>query len=516
MSHRKRQNPRRRHPERPARRSPARRNTAPSAPATPTTGTEPEERHPQPGPDRTAPAARHDTGADGPRPDPSLDDTAELPILTGDPADTMEFPVITIAPPRPGVRTGPGPGPAQDPGAAAVAAFDALYMRHAEALIRQAYLLTGRPRRAQEAVERAFRLAWQRWPEVAVAPDPVSWVRAASHEYALSPWHGLRAGSRAADRPTPTAPAPPPTGPDDRALLGALLELPAPYRRALVLHDGVGLGLGATAAEVEASTRAAAGRLAHARATVAERVPELELSGCSPERQGAILHDRLVALAATQPVAPPAAEVVRDGSDLSVRRLTHGVLGLSGLLAATTVFALVTAVWHEPPAPPAHPRATAPARPATAPGTHRPPRDAAGAPQGSPAPGTGPDGDPDGYGDAPSAENGDGSDAADDRGDAEDSGDPGDGKPVRPSPGGSHPGPQPAPGAAPSAAPQKGAAPRAVPPPGPAAPGSAPPWPAAPGPATPGPAAPRAVTPPAPHPAPPASPPTPAATSPTH
>ncbi|TSB40737.1 hypothetical protein, partial [Streptomyces benahoarensis] len=357
MSHRKRQNPRRRHPERPARRPPTRRNVTPPAPARPATGTEPEDRHPRPDPDRTAPAAHHDTGADGPRPDPSLDDTAELPILTGDPADTMEFPVITIAPPRPGVRTGPGPGPAQDPGAAAVAAFDALYTHHAEALIRQAYLLTGRPRRAQEAVERAFRLAWQRWPEVAVDPDPVSWVRAAAHEYALSPWHGLRTGGRAAERPTPTAPAPPPTGPGDRALLGALLELPAPYRRALVLHDGVGLGLRATAAEVEASTRAAAGRLAHARATVAERVPELELSDRSPEQQGAILHDRLAALAATQPVAPPAAEAVRDGSDLSVRRLTHGALGLSGLLAATTVFALVTAVWHEPPAPPAHPRA---------------------------------------------------------------------------------------------------------------------------------------------------------------
>ncbi|WP_051739975.1 hypothetical protein, partial [Streptomyces catenulae] len=421
MSHRNRQQPDRRPPERHPRRPPTRRNPDPAASEGPAPGAAPEDRQPRPAPEPPTDRAR-------PAPDPALDDTAELPILTGDPADTMEFPIVTIAPPRPSVRTGAGPGPAQDPGAAAVAAFDALYERHAEPLIRQAYLLTGRPRRAQEAVERAFRLAWQRWPEVAVDRDPVGWLRAAAHEYALSPWHGLRTGTRTAERPTPTAPAPPPADPGDRALLGALLELPAPYRRTLVLHDGVGLGLRETAAEAEASIRAAAGRLTHARTTVAERMPELELAARSPERQGAILHERLTALAATPPVAPPAPEAVRGGSDLSVRRLTYGALGLTGLLAATTVFALVTAVWHGEPAPPEHPRASAPARPASAPGTHRPPKDTAQAPPGSPAP----DADADDPGDAPAARD-DGPDPADD----------GDDKAARPSPApGGHPGPQ--------------------------------------------------------------------------
>ncbi|MGW1839554.1 hypothetical protein [Streptomyces sp. NPDC002067] len=521
MSHRKRQHPRRRHPEPPARRPRARRTTTPppeAAPA-PEAGPEPAAPHPRPGP-ATPPGDAgpgHRRGAAGQAPrtarpapprDTSLDDTAELPILTGDPADTMEIPVVTIAPPRPGVRTGPGPGPAQDPGAAAVAAFDVLYDRHAQALIRQAYLLTGRPRRAQEAAERAFRLAWQRWPEVAGAPDPVSWVRAAAHEYALSPWHGLRVGRRTAERPTPTAPAPPPAGPGDRALLGALLELPAPYRRVLVLHDGVGLGLGATALEVEASTRAAGGRLAHARATVAERMPELELSDVSPERQGAILHGRLTALAAAQPVAPPDPEAVRGGSDLSVRRLTYGALGLTGLLAATTVFALVTAVWPDRSAPPEHPRATA--RPATAPSGHHPPRDAAGPAHGSPSPGTGPAHDRDDPG-GDASDQGYGPDPADGGGDY---GDDEDGKPARPAPGG-HPGPRPAPGTAPGAAPKTApsTAPGTAPPrkpgaaPHPAPPGPSAPAPAAPGPAARGSAAPRSVTPPTAHPtAPPARP----------
>ena len=51
-------------------------------------------------------------------------------------------------------------------------AFDALYAFCAPALVRQTYLLTGRRELARESVERAFQLAWQRWPEVARDPDP--------------------------------------------------------------------------------------------------------------------------------------------------------------------------------------------------------------------------------------------------------------------------------------------------------------------------------------------------------
>ncbi|MGC3004463.1 helix-turn-helix domain-containing protein, partial [Streptomyces sp. G35A] len=68
-------------------------------------------------------------------------------------------------------------------------AFDGLYAFCAPALVRQAYLLTGRRDLARESVERAFQLAWERWPEVARDPDPAGWVRAAVHEWALAPWH---------------------------------------------------------------------------------------------------------------------------------------------------------------------------------------------------------------------------------------------------------------------------------------------------------------------------------------
>ncbi|MFF8591296.1 RNA polymerase sigma factor [Streptomyces sp. NPDC015220] len=159
-------------------------------------------------------------------------------------------------------------------------AFDALYAFCAPALVRQAYLLTGSHERSRAAVERAFRLTWQRWPEVAHDRDPASWVRAAVYECALSPWHRFRRGHRFPD---------PPPDPADRALQSALLGLPPSYRRTLVLYDGVGLDLPETAAETEASTPAAANRLMHARAAVAEHLPELA--------DPAELHHRLLRLA---------------------------------------------------------------------------------------------------------------------------------------------------------------------------------------------------------------------------
>ncbi|MFH8568874.1 hypothetical protein [Streptomyces sp. NPDC017993] len=225
----------------------------------------------------------------------------------------------------------------------AAAAFDALYNQHAATLIRQAYLLIGRRRLSQRAVERAFHLAWQRWPEVAKDPDPAGWVRAAAYEYALSPWQRLRPSRPGAEKPARKAPAPPPADPADRALLETVLRLPAPYRRTLLLHDGVGLGLYETAAEVEASTPAAAGRLIRAREAVAEGLPDLGLGAQPPVRQGEILHARLAELAAAQPVAPPAPRTVRIRGERRARLTTRAALGLTGLVAVASVFAAVTA-----------------------------------------------------------------------------------------------------------------------------------------------------------------------------
>ncbi|MDQ0950188.1 DNA-directed RNA polymerase specialized sigma24 family protein [Streptomyces phaeochromogenes] len=227
------------------------------------------------------------------------------------------------------------PAPALTPGQA----FDALYAYAAPALVRQAYLLTGRRELARESVERAFQLAWQRWPEVAVDRDPAGWVRAAAYEYAMSPWHTLRLRHR--------TPEPPPAALDDRRLLSVLLSLPPAYRRTVLLYDGLGLGLPETAAETEASTPAAAGRLLHAREVVAARVPEL----ADPEE----LRLRLTELGSKESLRTAAKPVVvRSGSERRARRWTRAAIAFTVLLIGSTAFTLRTAPDHyEAPQAPA-------------------------------------------------------------------------------------------------------------------------------------------------------------------
>ncbi|WP_447197990.1 RNA polymerase sigma factor [Streptomyces hebeiensis] len=231
-------------------------------------------------------------------------------------------------------------------------AFDALYARNAPALLHQAYLLTGLRGLSQESVEHAFRLAWERWPEVATDRDPAGWVRAAAHEYALSPWHRMRrlreeddvadrkpdrAGRKARKRreEQPVEPARD-EGPADRALREALLDLPPAYRRAVLLYDGLGLDLPETAAETEASTAATASRLTHARAALAERLPELA--------DPALLHARLGALTrAAAPAAIPQPRKVRTACEQRARRLTRSAVAFTVLIIGATSFTLATA-----------------------------------------------------------------------------------------------------------------------------------------------------------------------------
>lgn len=167
--------------------------------------------------------------------------------------------------------------------------------------------------------------------------DPAGWVRAAAYEFALSPWHRFR--------PRYRHPEPPPSDAFDRALLDVLLQLPPPQRRTLVLYDGVGLDLPETAAETEASTRAAAKRLMNARTAVAARLPDLS--------DPSALHRRLAELASTERLRAAKPMVVRDGSERRARFWTRAAIAFTVALIGTTALTLRTAPTHyEPPVPP--------------------------------------------------------------------------------------------------------------------------------------------------------------------
>ncbi|MFJ8805007.1 helix-turn-helix domain-containing protein [Streptomyces sp. NPDC102490] len=237
-------------------------------------------------------------------------------------------------------ESAPEPVPETEPEPVALTpaqAFDALYAFSAPALVRQTFLLTGRREQARESVERAFQAAWERWPEVARDRDPVGWVRATAYEYALSPWQRFR--------PRHRHPEPPPADPGDRTLLNTLLRLPPRRRRTLVLYDGVGLDLPETAAETEASTPAAANRVLHARAAVADRLPAL----ADPQ----VLHRRLAELASNERLRAAEPPAVRRGGERRARFWTRAAIAFTVALIGTTALTLRTAPTHyEPPVSP--------------------------------------------------------------------------------------------------------------------------------------------------------------------
>lgn len=273
--------------------------------------------------------------------------------------------------PEAGTATGPGPGP--DPVARdragrspSAVAFDVLYLHTARRLTRQLYVLTGDRPLARESVEYGFQEAWLRWPEIAVDPDPESWVRTAACEYALSPWHRLirrhrgrlggfsRRGGRRAETDEATRSAPRVA---DRPLFQALQKLTGRQRHSVLLYDGVGLDLPDTAAETQATTPAAAARLENAHALLAGTVPAL--AGADPRRPeftrklGHLLREA----ATSYDVRPAPPSLVRtDGERRATRTSRYtGVLAAAlalGMLASVTVGYIRAELRQAAPRPP--------------------------------------------------------------------------------------------------------------------------------------------------------------------
>ncbi|MFJ6636675.1 helix-turn-helix domain-containing protein [Streptomyces sp. NPDC091376] len=322
-------------PVTPAPEAPESRRTSPAARPAREAGATPEARE-APEPPRTPPVHRPPVAPPPPppvTPPPSAPPPAKAPSTSDSPDEAQATPAFLTA----------------------EQAFDDLYARTAPGLVRQTYLLTGRRLLSQEAVERAFHLAWQRWPEVAVDRDPASWVRMVAYEHAMSPWHRLRRVHRRPDPDDPAAPATrspgpaapaAPAAPRRTTLREALLGLPPSYRRTLLLYDGLGIDLPETAAETEASTPAAANRLLNARAAVAERLPEL----AEPQALQAELGD-LVAHVAAPKIA--SARSVRAGSEHRAELWTRAAIGLTALiLGAAAITMAVTEDHYEPPQSP--------------------------------------------------------------------------------------------------------------------------------------------------------------------
>ncbi|MFI9363737.1 LuxR C-terminal-related transcriptional regulator [Kitasatospora sp. NPDC053057] len=175
--------------------------------------------------------------------------------------------------------------------------FEELYEDAYTRLVQQVFLLTACRHRAVHCVRLAFGEARRDWGGVVGSADPEGWVRVRACELALSPWRRggprrvhawtlphRRIRVRPADETQSVLPDHDRLTDRDKALLKALRRLSRPQRRALVLHDGLGLPAAAIALEVESTQVAAEGRVWAARAALAQWVPELV--GPDPEAPG--------------------------------------------------------------------------------------------------------------------------------------------------------------------------------------------------------------------------------------
>ncbi|WP_051970239.1 sigma factor-like helix-turn-helix DNA-binding protein [Kitasatospora azatica] len=261
---------------------------------------------------------------------------------------------------------------AAEPVEATLDGFEQVYARTYPDLLQQTFLLTAGRRRAARAVRRAFGAAWLRWPELAAGPDPVAWLRAHAFESALAPWR--RVGPRrthAVRLPRRRISVPPmaDTAGRDRALLKAVRRLSRPRRRAVLLHDALGLPPAAIAAEVEASTAAVAARVAAARRELAHTVPALV--GADPEapefgeRLGGLLY-RAAQRGCPRPAEPRPTVALRARGRVraATRPVACGVLVLATVGAFGSTLAGHPLVTGPAPAPRQHCASTGGAGPA--------------------------------------------------------------------------------------------------------------------------------------------------------
>ncbi|MEU9042121.1 MULTISPECIES: LuxR C-terminal-related transcriptional regulator [unclassified Kitasatospora] len=310
---------------------------------------------------------------------------------------------------RPAERRDPSsPAPASPYAADRPApSFEELYESTHTRLVQQVFLLTACRHRAVHCVRLAFGQARRGWRAVARSGDPEAWVRVRAFELALSPWHrggprrahawGLphrRIKVRPADESQAVLPDHDRLTDRDRALLKALKRLSRPQRRALVLHDGLGLPAAAIAVEVESTRAAAEGRVWTARAALAQWVPDLV--GPDPAAPGfADGLSRLMHRAAVRGCPAPhraPVPVLRARYRLGTASRTGAAALLTaavGGAALATLSGVRPAVLFRPPEPPA-PSLCLPAAEAEEPGVPLLP---GGAPNGisslwcSPAPG---------------------------------------------------------------------------------------------------------------------------------
>lgn len=188
--------------------------------------------------------------------------------------------------------------------------FDSFYRSTRDALVLQAYALTGDLPAAHSAVRDAYTSAWHHWRKVRAQEDPASWVRPRAWQHAQRR-HSLRRRRR--KRGPPAA---------DSAVLTAITDLPTGQRKALLLTGLAGLSLPEAASELSVSAEAVESLLRQATESFA--------GALHIEPATAPAHLRSLTEEAAQARLPRGSVIRRAGTK---RRRSHAVIATAAAAA---------------------------------------------------------------------------------------------------------------------------------------------------------------------------------------
>jgi RNA polymerase sigma-70 factor (ECF subfamily) len=151
--------------------------------------------------------------------------------------------------------------------------FEKFFEANREQLIGLAYLWCGDRHEARDLAQETLTRAWQRWEEVSAHPNPEAWARRVLYNLCASRWRRLKVEQSAAFHSRESSAR---SFTEDSTIDVARLvaELPPRPRRALVLHDVVGLSVEEIAVEMGAREGTVRSWLSRSRRTIRRQLTE--------------------------------------------------------------------------------------------------------------------------------------------------------------------------------------------------------------------------------------------------
>jgi RNA polymerase sigma-70 factor (ECF subfamily) len=151
--------------------------------------------------------------------------------------------------------------------------FRRFFEANCEQLIGLAYLWCGDRQEARDLAQETLTRTWQRWGEVSAHPNPEAWARRVLYNLSTDRWRRRKIELSHVDRTPVTSTR---SLPEDSEIDVArfVAKLPANLRRALVLHDVVGLSVEEIAREIGAREGTVRSWLSRSRKTLRRQLEE--------------------------------------------------------------------------------------------------------------------------------------------------------------------------------------------------------------------------------------------------